>query len=80
MLNIRSYKKMIRELNIGDTFYYNSIAGTLSMIEYTRDLIKSGKITPEKSELDKVIKAEYQDKFLTGESIAPQMIYQIIAK
>ena len=79
MLNIRSYKKMIRECNIGDTFYYNSIAGTISMIDYTRELIQTGKIQPVQEELDKMIKPEAQYKFFTGESIAPQMTYRVIA-
>ena len=79
MKNIRSYKKMIREAKIGDTFYFNSIAGTISMIEYTRELIKSGKIAPDGEELNKMIKPEAQYKFYNGESIAPQMTYRVIA-
>lgn len=79
MMNIRSYKKMMRELNIGDTFYFNSIAGTISMIEYTRELIQSGKIVPDGEELNKMIKPEAQYKFYNGESIAPQMTYRVIA-
>lgn len=78
-LNIRSYKKLIRELKAGDTFYYNSIAGTISMVEYTRQLIQEGKIRPVKEELDKMIKVEAQDKFFSGESICPQMTYEVIA-
>ena len=78
MSNIRSYKKLIRELNVGDTFYYNSIAGTISMIEYTRQLIQEGKIRPVKAELDKMIKLEAQDDFFSGKSICPQMTYEIL--
>ena len=69
---------MIRELKIGETFYYNAIAGTSSMIDYTRELIKAGKITPVAEELNKMIKPEAQYKFYTGESIAPQMTYKVI--
>lgn len=75
MQNIRTYKKLIRELTAGQTFYYNSIAGTSAMIDYTRELIKAGVITPLQSELDKMIKPEAQYKFITGECIAPQMTY-----
>lgn len=79
MMNIRSYKKMMRELAVGETFYFNAINGTVSMVEYTRELIKAGKIRPEQTELDKAVKAEYQDRFLSGESIMPQMTYVVIA-
>ena len=79
MMNIRSYKKMIREAQIGDTFYFNAINGSISMIEYTRELIKAGKITPDGEELNKMIKADAQYKFYNGESIAPQMTYKVIA-
>ena len=79
MQNIRSYKKMVRELKVGDTFYFNSIAGTVSMVEYTRELIQSGKITPDGEELNKMIKPEAQYRFYSGESIAPQMTYRVIA-
>ena len=79
MKNIRSYKKMIRELKVGDTFYYNSIAGTISMVEYTRQLIQEGKIVPDGEELAKMIKPEAWHKFYSGESIAPQMTYRVIA-
>ena len=78
MKNIRSYKKMIRECKVGDTFYYNAIAGTISMDEYTRELIQSGKIRPVQEELDKMIKPEAQYKFYSGESIAPQMTYEVL--
>jgi len=79
MMNIRSYKKMIREAKIGDTFYFNSINGSISMIEYTRELIQAGKIVPDGEELNKMIKPEAQYKFYNGTSIAPQMTYKVIA-
>lgn len=78
MMNIRSYKKMIRESHIGDTFYFNAINGSISMIDYTRELIQSGKIVPDGEELNKMIKPEAQYKFYNGESIAPQMTYRVI--
>lgn len=79
MMNIRSYKKMMRELAIGETFYFNSINGSIAMIEYTRQLIKEGRIVPDGEELNKMIKPEAQYKFYNGESIAPQMTYKVIA-
>ena len=55
MMNVRSYKKMIKEAKVGDTFYFNSISGSISMIEYTRELIRSGKIAPDGEELNKMM-------------------------
>lgn len=78
MMNIRSYRKMMRELKVGDTFYMNAINCSIPMIEYTRELIKSGKITPDGEELNMMIKAEAQYKFYNGECIAPQMTYRVI--
>lgn len=78
MMNIRSYKKMMCELNIGDTFYFNSINGSISMIEYTRELIQAGRIAPDGEELNKMIKPEAQYRFYNGECIAPQMTYRVI--
>lgn len=78
MLNIRSYRKMIREANIGDSFYFNAISGSMAMIDYTRELIKAGKIAPDGEELNNMVKPEAQYKFYNGESIAPQMTYKII--
>ena len=78
MMNIRSYKKLIREAQVGDTFYFNSINGSIPMIEYTRELLQSGKIAPDGEELNKMIKPEAQYKFYNGESIAPQMTYRVI--
>lgn len=79
MQNIRSYRKMMRELKVGDKFYFNSISGSLSMIDYTRELIQTGKITPDSEELNKMVKPEAQYKFYNGTSIAPQMTYRVIA-
>lgn len=79
MMNIRSYKKMIREAKIGDEFYFNAINGSINMIEYTRELIQQGKIVPDGEELNKMIKPEAQYRFYSGESIAPQMTYKVIA-
>ena len=77
MINIRTYKKMIREANAGDRFYLNAINASISMIEYTKLLIKSGKLEPVADELDKMIKKEYQESFFNGEKLAPQMTYII---
>lgn len=78
MANIRTYKNMIANAKSGDTFYLNAINASISMIEYTRDLIRTGKIKPDQNELDKMIVKDAQNKFYNGECIAPQMIYEIL--
>lgn len=79
MMNIRSYRKMMRELAIGETFYMNAINCSIAMIEYTRELIQAGRIVPDAEELNKMIKPEAQYRFYNGECIAPQMTYRVIA-
>lgn len=79
MMNIRSYRKMMRELAVGETFYMNAINCSIAMIDYTKELIKAGKIAPVQAELDKMIKPEAQAKFITGDSICPQMDYIVLA-
>lgn len=76
--NIRSYKKMINSLAIGETFYYNSIAGTVSMIDYTRELIQTGKIAPVREEIEKAVTPESLPDFISGVSIFPQMEYVVL--
>ena len=73
--NVRTMKKLISELNPGETFYLNAISASVGMVELTRELIKNGTITPEPEELSRVIKPEFHERFLNGESIAPQMVY-----
>lgn len=74
-MNIRTYKRYISNLEVGESFYLNTINASIAMIEYTRTLLQTGVIEPDKQELDKVIKKEFQYKFLSGEAIAPQMTY-----
>lgn len=77
-MNIRTYKKFIREATPGARFYLNAIDCSIPMIEYTREMIKAGKIKPDRDELNKMISPEYLGDFLNGERIAPQMIYEIM--
>lgn len=74
-MNIRGYKKAIREMKPGETFYLNIISGSVAMAEFTKELIKSGIIAPELSELEKMIVPEAIQKFMSGDALAPQMTY-----
>ena len=75
MFNIRSYKKALREMNVGDIFYLNVISASVAIAEYTKELIKEGVITPEITELEKMIVPSAIHKFLAGDALAPQMTY-----
>lgn len=74
-MNIRGYKKALRELKVGETFYLNIISASLAMADYTKELIKNGTIAPEKSELEKMIVPDAIERFLSGDALAPQMTY-----
>ena len=78
MLNIRSFKKFIKEGKSGDIFYLNAISVSTTVIEYLKELIKKGYVTPDKAELAKMIKPESINKFMKGESISPQMRYILL--
>lgn len=49
MMNIRSYKKMMRELAIGDTFYMNAINCSIAMAEKRDALVTDVDSTSETS-------------------------------
>ena len=78
MLNIRSFKKFISTTGEGDIFYLNAISASPKIIEYVKQLIKDGYITPDKDELNKTIKEEYHSRFLHGVALVPQMNYIVI--
>ncbi len=75
MMNIRSYKKAVREMQSGETFYLNSINASVAMIEYTKQLIAEGIIAPLRSEVERYVVADAVEKYMSGEYIFPQMEY-----
>jgi hypothetical protein len=75
MLGIREFKNFYKNVKIGDSFYLNAIGANKKVIDYVRMLIQTKEIAPKKEEIEKVIKKESINKFLTGEAIAPQMTY-----
>lgn len=75
MLGIREFKNYYKSINIGDNFYLNAIAVKENVIDYVRTLIQTKEIAPVKEELERIVKKESINKFLSGEAIAPQMTY-----
>ena len=55
----------------------NAINCTVEEIHELKQLIKAGKLTPSIEQVKQAIKEEYVDEYLNGNSIAPQMVYQI---
>ena len=80
MMSVRTYKKMVREMNVGDVFFYNAISGTMAMLDLTKELIKTGKITPVREEIEKAVTPESLELFLSGKCVMPQMFYQVVSK
>lgn len=75
---ITTLKKLIKESKPGDVFYMNAINASINSIEYLQEMIRKGKVRPLQCELDKMIVPEFQYKFLNGDSICPQMDYEIM--
>ena len=55
----------------------NAINCTTEDIHELKHSIKIGKLSPSIDHLKNTIKEEYADEYLKGNSIAPQMVYQI---
>ena len=55
----------------------NAINCTVEEVHELKQLIKAGKLTPSIEQVKQTIKEEYVDEYLKGNSIAPQMVYQI---
>lgn len=75
MMNVRSFRKEIREMKQGDICYIDAIGLSLNSIDELRNYIKVAILAPYMPELRKTIKAEYLEQYLNGTSICPQMTY-----
>lgn len=67
--------EMVKSLNIGESFYANTLGFSIKAIALLKSYIKTGVLVPDKDELNAMIKSEVQQKFIDGECIAPQMTY-----
>lgn len=74
-MNIRSYKKFVKDLPVGATFYLNTINASVAIIEHTRELIQTGIIEPDNALLIQCVTPQAQELFKSGTSIFPQMWY-----
>ena len=71
--NIRTLKKVVREMNQGEKLYINAIGLTVNAIEQLREYIKENVLLPEKTEAQQL----YNDlsAVMSGKTILPQMTY-----
>ena len=75
MKNVRSFKKVVNEMNVGEKLWFNAIAATPAMVDFLREEIKAGNLVPNEDELNKMIVPSAIHKYMSGYSIAPQMEY-----
>lgn len=73
MMNYRTLKKSIIEMNAGEKVYINSIGLSLNAINTLRTLICDGIITPDIEEVKKTYKDV--ENVMNGKVILPQMDY-----
>lgn len=71
--NIRTLKKVVKQMKQGEKLYINSINITANAIEQLRQYIKENVLLPDKSEAEQI----YSDiqAVMSGKTILPQMTY-----
>lgn len=71
--NIRTLRKVVKEMKQGEKLYINSICLTINAIEQLRQYIKENVLLPDKSETEQI----YSDiqAVMSGKTILPQMTY-----
>lgn len=74
-VTMNELSETVNSLRVGESFYANAIGFGLMAIELLKVYIKLGVITPDRDELNAMIKPEAQQEFIKGNAIAPQMTY-----
>lgn len=71
--NIRTLKKVVKEMKQGEKLYINTISLTVNTIEQLRTYIKENVLLPDKTEVEQL----YNDipAVISGKTILPQMTY-----
>ena len=71
--NIRTLKKVVREMKKGEKLYVNAIGLSINAIEQLREYIKENVLLPDREEVERV----YNDveTVMNGTVIFPQMTY-----
>lgn len=73
MMNVRSFRKAVKEMESGQRFYVNTISASVAMVDQLRQYIKDGVVEPVREEVEK----SYKDveAVMSGGVIFPQMDY-----
>lgn len=74
---MKAFEKNLNECESGEVIYINAINLTANQISILRKHIKSGHLTPDAEELDRMIVKDAQPDFISGDKIAPQMFYKV---
>ena len=74
-MNVRWFENQVAKMESGTKFWLNAINCSVRSIESLRRMIKQGVLVVDEQELRNFIKPEALDKFRSGDSICPQMLY-----
>lgn len=69
------FKKALQELKPGEQVDINAVNLTIKQLAILKQYIRSQVLTPDISEVEKMIVPDSIEKVMTGEMICPQMIY-----
>lgn len=69
------FKKALQELKPGEQVDINAVNLTIKQLAILKQYIRSQILTPDISEVEKMIVPDSIEKVMTGEMICPQMIY-----
>lgn len=71
--NIRTLKKVVREMKTGESIYIDAICLSLNAIDQLKQYVKDGVLTPDEDEVKQVCKVP--EDIMTGKYLFPQMLY-----
>ena len=69
------FKKALQELKPGEQVDINAVNLTIKQLAILKQYIRSQILTPDISEVEKMIVPDSIEKVMTGDIICPQMIY-----
>ena len=69
------FKKALQELKPGEQVDINAVNLSIKQLAILKQYIRSQVLTPDISEVEKMIVPDSIEKVMTGEMICPQMIY-----
>ena len=73
MMNVRSFRKEVREMASGQRFYLNAISASVAVVDQLRRYIKDGVVEPVREEVEKYYKDV--EAVMSGKVILSQMEY-----